>query len=125
MKATNTMQQENLVRFFDWHFGGLEENHQIKPHSAGQLATQVLGTVLVLKERHLYTPQMSGIPLEILVTNQSTVRNGGSKPWPYTRSKVVSPQNQAKCLHTRGEAKMGRYSTETTRPRLLNISLCS
>ena len=47
MEATNAVQQENLVRFFNWRFGGLEENHQIKPHSAGRLATQALGSTIL------------------------------------------------------------------------------
>jgi len=34
----------------------------IKTHGTSQLATQALGTVLVLKERYLYTRQISGIP---------------------------------------------------------------
>jgi len=40
---------------------------------------------------------------------------GGSKPRPYTRSKVVSPQNQAKHLYEytlEERAKMGRYGTK-------------
>jgi len=48
-----------------WSRRKLPNSTNVKPRGTSQLATQVLGIVLVHKERDLCTPQMSGIPLSL------------------------------------------------------------
>ena len=53
--------------------------------------------------------------MSLWLANESMACAGGSKAWPYTCSKVVSPQIQAKHLNEytpEERAKMGRHGTE-------------
>jgi len=72
----------------------------IKPHGISQLATQVLSTEVVLKERDTCILHRCGefllLPLSLWIKNRATNESmglaGESKPQPLaTCSKVVSP----------------------------------